>query len=149
MSITPGLTKNQQIVLAILEAHGVGTHLTAYDLLLRAKKRQPGIGMATVHRAVTQLHKQGLISKVVIPGMDSATFEPAGDPHAHFCCKVCGALEDVDYALPARTLNRLASLLGARLEPEHLTLSGICRKCLSAETTGRRAAERKRVRLKR
>jgi Fe2+ or Zn2+ uptake regulation protein len=138
MTHTQNLTKNQQIILEILEGHGVGTHLTAYDLLMEAKKRQPNIGMATVHRAVTQLHEQGFISKVVIPGMDSATYEPAAEQHAHFRCKRCGTLEDVDYSLPQRTLNELAARLGCQLDDEQLTLSGVCKSCLRAEAEKRR-----------
>ena len=139
MTHTHTLTKNQQIILEILEGHGVGTHLTAYDLLMEAKKRQPNIGMATVHRAVTQLHEQGHISKVVIPGMDSATYEPAAEQHAHFRCKRCGALEDVDYSIPQRTINELAARLGCQLDEEQLTLSGVCKSCLRAD------GEKKRI----
>ena len=133
MSLNASITKNQQIILDIIEGHGVGTHLTAFELLTQAKKRQPNIGMATVHRAVSELHSQGLIAKVLIPGMDSATYEPVAAQHAHFRCKSCGELEDVEYSLPQRTLNELASRLGAQLDEEQLTLSGVCKSCLREE----------------
>ena len=139
MSLNSKLTKNQEIILDVLRRHGVGTHLTAYDLLAQARKRQPNLGMATVHRAVAELHEQGLISKVMIPGMDSATFEPAAEHHAHFRCNECGTLYDVDYALPPRTLNELALKLGAQLDDEQLTLSGVCKNCLRATAPKKRA----------
>jgi Fur family transcriptional regulator, ferric uptake regulator len=126
------LTKNQQLVLDIIAGNGVGTHVTAYDLLGQAKQHQPEIGLATIHRALNQLHEHGLIAKVHVPGMESATYEPIADRHAHFRCKECGAVSDVDYAVPKRTLDDLSHQLGLRIDEEQLTLTGVCSACLAA-----------------
>ena len=134
----PSLTKNHQVILDILTEHGVGTHLTAYDLLAEAKKRQPAIGLATVHRAVAQLHEQGLISKVLVAGKDSATYEPPGEQHAHFLCTRCGGLHDVEYELPRRTISALAAEFGFRVDQQHVTLSGLCRACQRVSSKGAR-----------
>ncbi|HTJ27474.1 MAG TPA: transcriptional repressor [Candidatus Limnocylindria bacterium] len=128
---SPTLTKNQQLILDIIAGNGVGTHVTAYDLLGQAKQRQPEIGLATIHRALNQLHEHGLIAKVHVPGMESATYEPIADRHAHFRCKVCGAVSDVDYAVPKRALAELSSKLGHRIDEEQLTLTGTCSSCLA------------------
>jgi Fur family transcriptional regulator, ferric uptake regulator len=128
---SPTLTKNQRLILEIIARNGVGTHVTAYDLLGQAKERQPEIGLATIHRALNQLHEHGLIAKVHVPGMESATYEPIADRHAHFRCKECGAVSDVDYAVPKRTLADLSNRLGLRIDEEQLTLTGTCSSCLA------------------
>lgn len=124
------LSKNHRLVLDLIERNGVGTHVTAFNLLTQAKRRQPKIGLATVHRALAQLHDQGLIAKVWVPGSEAATYEPLASPHAHFSCRTCGAVEDVPYALPARTRSDLAARARFRIDEEHVTLVGLCQKCL-------------------
>ena len=125
------LTKHQQLILHLIEEAGVGTHLTAYELLAQAKKHRPNIGLATVHRALNQLYEDGLISRVEVPGVESATYEPLAEQHAHFRCKRCGDVLDVDYALPKRALNDIAARLGLQIDEEHLALTGLCAACLS------------------
>lgn len=134
------LPKNYQLVLELIEASGGGAHLTAYDLFARARERQPKIGMATIHRALAQLHDQGLVSKVLIAGMDCATYEPITEQHAHFRCRRCGKVEDVDFALPKRTMNALSARIGFRVTEEHVTLAGACAACVRAENQQRRRA---------
>jgi Fe2+ or Zn2+ uptake regulation protein len=129
-TVSPHLTKNQRLILDIIEGNGVGTHVTAYDLLGQAKARQPEIGLATIHRALNQLHEHGLVAKVVVPGVESATYEPIADQHAHFRCRECGTVSDVDYALPKRTLVELSNRLGLQIDEEQLTLAGVCSTCL-------------------
>jgi Fur family transcriptional regulator, ferric uptake regulator len=129
---SPALTKNQRLILDIIAGNGVGTHVTAYDLLGQAKQRQPEIGLATIHRALNQLHEHGLIAKVHVPGMESATYEPIADRHAHFRCKECGAVSDVDYAVPKRALTELSNRLGHHIDEEQLTLTGTCSSCLAS-----------------
>jgi Fe2+ or Zn2+ uptake regulation protein len=116
-------------VLDIIERNGVGTHVTAYDLLAQAKRRRPDIGLATVHRALNQLHEHGLIAKVLVPGMESATYEPVAHQHAHFRCKQCGEVSDVDYAIPDKMLAQLSTSLGHQIDEEQVTFSGICSNC--------------------
>ncbi len=127
------LPKNHSLILDLIRESGRGQHLTAYDVLILARKRQPSIGLATVHRAVAQLHELGLIAKVEIPGQDGATYEPTAKPHAHFRCKRCGRVEDVEYALARRTLRDLAARNGFRIEGEQISFTGCCRNCLKDE----------------
>ncbi len=134
------LPKNYQLVLDLIEASGGGAHLTAYDLFARARERAPKIGMATVHRALGALHDRGLVSKVLIAGMDSATYEPIAEQHAHFRCRRCGNIEDVAFALPKRVMNALSARIGFRVAEEHVTLAGACAACVRSEGRHRRRA---------
>lgn len=125
------LSKNHRLVFEILTEHGPGTHLSMTRLFELARERQPAIGFTTVYRAVTRLRDQGLISEIVIPGADSAVYEPASHPHAHFRCTQCGRVDDVHYTLPASATSRLSADNGFEVESIELSLHGRCKDCAS------------------
>jgi Fe2+ or Zn2+ uptake regulation protein len=125
----PSLPKNYQLIYDIVKASGIGRHLTPTEIYARASKRRPGIGFSTVYRGLERLRDLGLVSEVDVPGTDAATYEPSGPRHSHFRCSKCGAIEDVAYATPTRTLNALASQYGFKIENERVTFEGRCESC--------------------
>jgi Fur family transcriptional regulator, ferric uptake regulator len=128
-SATRGLPPNYRTVLEVVEEAGPGSHLTAKAIWLRARALQPRIGFATVHRGLLRLHELGAVMKIDVPGEASAVFEPAASPHAHFRCTGCGAITDLAYAIPARTVRRLAQRHGVAIELEAVTFTGRCANC--------------------
>jgi Fe2+ or Zn2+ uptake regulation protein len=125
----PSLPKNYQLIYEIVEASGVGRHLTPSEIYAKAIKRRPGIGVSTVYRGLERLRDLGLVSELYLPGVDAATYEPSGSRHAHFRCSECGEIEDVAYAIPTRTLNTLALHHGFKIESERVTFEGRCGTC--------------------
>jgi len=123
------LPKNYQLIYDIVEASGIGRHLSPSDIYAKARKRRPGIGFSTVYRGLERLCDLGLVSELHVPGVDGATYEPSGPRHAHFRCNECGAIEDVEYAIPARTLKALALQHGFHIEGERVTFEGQCSSC--------------------
>jgi Fur family ferric uptake transcriptional regulator len=75
-----------------------------------------------------------MISEIVVPGAASATYEPAAERHAHFLCTGCSAIEDVEYALPARVLRSVADKSGFDIAAGTVTFEGLCRACRHAGT---------------
>jgi Fur family ferric uptake transcriptional regulator len=128
-SVQPRLPKNYQLIYEIVQASGIGRHLTPSDIYAKAHKRRPGIGFSTVYRGLERLRELGLISELYVPGVDAATYEPSGPPHAHFRCSACGAIEDVAYAIPLRTLKTLALQHGFKIASERVTFEGRCAVC--------------------
>lgn len=124
-----GLPPNYQTVLDVVEEAGPGGHLTAQEIWMRARALQPRIGFATVHRGLTRLHELGAVMKIDVTGEASAMYEPAASPHAHFRCTGCGAVTDLEYAVPAQTLRRLAERHGVAIEREAVTFTGRCAAC--------------------
>jgi Fe2+ or Zn2+ uptake regulation protein len=120
------LPPNYRTVLDVVEQAGPGSHLTANEIWLRARGRQPRIGFATVHRALIRLHEGGAVMKVDVPGAASTIYEPAASSHAHFRCTVCGAISDVDYAVPRATIRELARRHGVAIDVEEVTFTGRC-----------------------
>jgi Fur family ferric uptake transcriptional regulator len=123
------LPHNHWTVLAAIRDAGIGTHLTAQDVLLRARAAQPRLGFATVHRALARLHELGLVLKLDVPGAASAVYEPATSPHAHFRCTRCGSIDDVDFAVPPALLAQLAHRHGIEIAAEATTFAGRCAAC--------------------
>jgi Fe2+ or Zn2+ uptake regulation protein len=132
MSSAPSaLPANYRTVLDVVEESGIGTHLSAQEIWLRARARAPRIGFATVHRGLSRLHELGAILKIAVPGEAAAVYEPAAGPHAHFRCSACGALSDLAYAVPHATLAALAAEHQVAIDAESVTFSGRCRLCIA------------------
>jgi len=123
------LPPNYRTVLGVVEQAGPGSHLTAQEIWLRARALQPRIGFATVHRALIRLHDAGAVMKVDVPGGASTIYEPSASPHAHFRCTACGAIADVDYAVPVHTVRELAHRHGVAIDYEEVTFTGRCAAC--------------------
>ncbi len=128
-SIDQGLPPNYRTVLDVVEEAGRGSHVTAQDIWVRARALQPRIGFATVHRGLIRLHELGAVMKIDVPGGASAVYEPAASPHAHFRCTGCGAITDLEYAIPPQTVRRLAERHGVAIEGEAVTFTGRCADC--------------------
>jgi Fe2+ or Zn2+ uptake regulation protein len=124
-----GLPPNYRTVLDVVEEAGPGSHVTAQEIWMRARALQPRIGFATVHRGLIRLHELGAVMKIDVPGEASAVYEPAASPHAHFRCDDCGAISDLEYAVPAQTVRRLAERHGVAIEGEAVTFTGRCASC--------------------
>jgi Fe2+ or Zn2+ uptake regulation protein len=123
------LPKNYQFVYDILRAAGPGVHLTTADVFARAKRRRPGIGFSTVYRAIQRLSAEGLIDEIIVPGADSAFYEPAAPAHAHFRCTRCGNISDVQFTLRSQLVASLGRQMGGRIERTTVALHGLCRDC--------------------
>jgi Fe2+ or Zn2+ uptake regulation protein len=132
---TPRLPANYQVVLDAVNAYGSGRHATAQDVFEEARRLRPGIGFTTVHRGLARLHELGYVLKLDISGEGSAKYEPATEPHAHFRCTACGAVEDVDFAFDPATRERLEASHGLAIRSESITFTGLCRACTAPSSS--------------
>jgi Fe2+ or Zn2+ uptake regulation protein len=123
------LSKNHRAVYDVVREQGQGRHLSMAALFELAKVKRPAIGFTTVYRALTRLRDQGLVAEVTLPGADSAYFELAAPPHAHFRCSVCGGVDDVPFVLPETVVAGLAGQLHAEVSGATVTLEGRCVNC--------------------
>ncbi len=123
------LAKNYRLVYDVVAEQGMGTHLAMADVHKLVRRRKPTIGFTTVYRALARLREMNLVSEILLPGADSAYYEPAGEGHAHFRCDTCGKVEDVDYRLNKRTVTDLARKQGVEIKEVLLSLHGRCAAC--------------------
>jgi len=82
--------------LAILDWIGqTRQHPTADQVLCAVRKKHPTISRATVYNTLDALTKAGMILRLnVDPSV--ARYDADLGPHAHFRCRVCGAIYDIE-----------------------------------------------------
>lgn len=102
--------------------------LSPLELQALAARHVPGLGIATVYRALKELSAAGEVASVLLPG-EAPRFELArSGHHHHFHCRDCGQVFEVE-GCPGN-LERLAPD-GFRLERHELVLYGLCGICVS------------------
>jgi Fur family ferric uptake transcriptional regulator len=101
--------------------------LTAMEI----DQRLPGVGRATVYRALEQLEGLGLIQKVDVGG-DAAGYErvdPGGSHHHHIVCERCGRVIAFEDERLERAIVALAKRPDFRVHSHEVTLRGACTSC--------------------
>jgi Fur family transcriptional regulator, ferric uptake regulator len=91
-----------------------------------ARAARPGLGIATVYRALKSLAADGIIIQIDIPGQNPRWEAAHQTHHHHFRCRSCdklfeihGCPADLDHLLPA----------GYVLENHYILLEGQCEDC--------------------
>lgn len=131
------LPANYQLVYDVVRTQKPGFHAAAGEVFARARKLKAGLGYSTVYRALGRLRDLGLILEVHVPGMNAALYEIARPGHAHFVCRVCGALDDIDCEAPAGAIRALVTAHGSEVDDITLTVHGRCARCRRAEPAAR------------
>ncbi|MBN8549442.1 MAG: transcriptional repressor [Deltaproteobacteria bacterium] len=96
------------------------------EVLVRAQKRRPQIGMATVYRTIKTLLAANELCAVQLPG-EATYYEISRDEHHHhFHCRTCKQVFEVE-SCPAAMSD--FDLPGFTVERHEVTLFGLCKKC--------------------
>ena len=123
------LPTNYRLVFDVVRGQEPGVHAAAVDVFARAKLRKPSLGYSTVYRALNRLCELGLILEVQVPGLNAALYEPVRADHAHFVCRSCGAIEDVDCDLPLQAIAASVAERDGEVDGVALTIHGRCTAC--------------------
>ena len=100
--------------------------LSPHDILEAAHAKAPGLGIATVYRAIQTMMTEGSLVAVEIPG-EAPRYETAGrEHHHHFQCRECDDIFDIQGCPP--DIQKLAPK-GFRLEGHQVVLYGVCPPC--------------------
>lgn len=121
-------SRRREAILQVL-ADGPG-HLSAEEIHREARKRLPGIGIATVYRALKFLCGCGQASEF-LPADGVARYEPAGSRahHDHLICTSCGRFTEAVDPEIERLQGRLAARHGFRPSSHKLEIYGLCSGC--------------------
>lgn len=115
--------QREQIYQAVLQS---GAHPTAEMVYGLLKPDNPRLSLGTVYRNLHQMVEEGRLTEIA---GTTIRFDAVTVPHAHFCCRDCGAVSDV--ALPYDPeLDQLAETGGFMVQGHDLTFYGICPSCL-------------------
>lgn len=118
--------RKRNAILACLR--GTKCHPSAEKLYQMLQEEHPDISLATVYRNLALFKSQGLIASVAtVDGVER--FDGNIEPHVHFICSGCGAVQDV-FEVDQPDYSSYAEFLGCRIDQTQLTFTGLCRDCL-------------------
>lgn len=112
-----------------------GRPLSPREIHAQARRRLPGLGIATVYRHLRQLVEEGWLVPVELPG-EAARYERSGKAHHHhFRCRRCRRIFELEgCALKTR---RLAPP-GFVVEDHEVVLYGLCERCARPASSTKR-----------
>src|SRR6187549_1167613 len=90
----------------------LGRHAHAEEIARVSSERLPGLSLPTVYATLELFESLGLVRRVDAGG-PAALFDPRTEPHAHFACRECGTVSDIDVAVDARAAQDAARATGA------------------------------------
>ena len=120
--------RKRNAILACLR--GTTAHPSAETLYQMLQQENPDISLATVYRNLALFKSQGLaVSVGTVDGIER--FDGNTEPHVHFICTGCGAVQDL-FQVEQPDYSGFERSLGCRVDSTQLTLTGLCRDCLEA-----------------
>ena len=105
--------------------------LTVQEIHDRVRTRRPGIGIASVYRALDALTELGLVHRVEL-GSGGAQYEPAdptGEHHHHLVCGDCGKVEAFADSRLEDAIDGVSHGAAFRIDEHDVVLRGRCASC--------------------
>ena len=119
-------TQQRSSILRVLD--NLDRPVTPQELLKAASSTSPGLGLATVYRALKRLVETGKVRKIEVAGVPPH-YEMEGDKHHHFfVCEDCRRMLELD-GCPGGFKKLLPP--GFRMNSHEVIIYGLCRDCRS------------------
>ncbi len=118
------ITKQREIILQILREKR--SHPTALEIYNMAKEHIHDISLSTVYRTLKDMVEKGEIVELHMEGETKARYDLNLDNHAHFKCRHCGRIFDIEIMFPLK-------LIGFKVERTDIYIYGICSQCSKKE----------------
>src|SRR3954453_19385639 len=120
------VTSQRLVLFRVLDE--LGRHANAEEIARVSSERLPGLSLPTVYPPPAPFESRGLGRRGGAGG-PAALFDPRIASHAHFACRRCGTVSDLDAAVDASAAQTAARASGA--EPDHVevVLRGLCADC--------------------
>lgn len=123
------LTQQRKAVLEVMREN-IGCHLTAEEVLVKARQKVPNIGIATVYRTLERLSSMQILYKTLFDG-GKYRYEISvqeDHQHHHIICVSCNRIFEVEETL----LNSLEQHLeeqGFEIVDHQLKIYAYCPEC--------------------
>ena len=126
-----GLTPTIQRLAVLESLEKTNKHPTADQILHVVRKKFPTLSRATVYNTLEALTKAGAILRITVdPSV--ARYDADIGPHAHFRCRVCSTVYDID----VEDENTLGDCVdGHQIEAVRTYAYGICSSCLAKDAS--------------
>jgi Fur family ferric uptake transcriptional regulator len=105
--------------------------LSAGRIHEEVRRRRPGVGIASVYRALETLTGLGLVHRIDLRS-GGARYEPAlpsGDHHHHLVCGDCGKVEAFTDDELEHVIHTVSTAAAFRVDEHEVVLRGRCRAC--------------------
>ncbi|HEY0710369.1 MAG TPA: transcriptional repressor [Polyangia bacterium] len=124
--------QREAIVDAFLRSRG---HVNLEDLLSSARKRNPGVGLATVYRTVKLLEEAGLAHARQFGAGGHTLYELAGQRHHHdhIICQACNHIVEFENEEIETLQERIAKRHGFSIVQHRHEIFGLCEKAQGIE----------------
>ena len=125
-----GLKSTRQRELILDEFLRCASHPSTEELYLRLRRKYPGIGYSTVHRALKLFAECGIAEELNF-GDGQTRYESSSheEHHDHLVCRGCGAIIEFEDPRIEELQNEVARRHGFQIENHRLELYGRCGKC--------------------
>jgi Fe2+ or Zn2+ uptake regulation protein len=125
------LTRQRQLIWETFTADSE-QHLSADDVVERARARLPRVNASTIYRTLDLLVEEGFLLRTDLGG-DRAYYEPAREhAHHHLVCERCGAVGHLHDEQLGDLRERIGTSSGFLLGSGEITLFGLCASCQDA-----------------
>lgn len=103
-------------------------HPTADTVYMNIRRLYPSISLGTVYRNLSLLVSLGEIQKVSC-GDGVEHFDPNMEPHYHFICKECGAVQDIPMKIAEGLEAEASEGFDGFIEGHTALFYGTCKEC--------------------
>lgn len=121
------LTKQKLLVAELLA--DAKQALSAQEVYDRLRARRPGLGRATVYRALEEQVSAGMAQRLEREGHVYAYIACAPEHHHHVVCARCGRAVDIDESLVRPLIRAVRRETGFDVDHARLDLYGLCARC--------------------
>jgi Fe2+ or Zn2+ uptake regulation protein len=90
------------------------------------------MSLPTVYATLELFEGLGLVRRVDAGGT-ATLFDPRTEPHAHFACRSCGAVLDLDAPVDAAAAEAAARAAGAEPAAVDVVVRGRCAACRAGD----------------
>ena len=125
------LTDQREAILEVM-LKNQGKHLSAEEVLEKARKKVPNIGIATIYRTLEKLTELEVLYKSVFDGgkfrYEIYDFSSDHHHHHHIICLNCGRINEVQDDLLSELEQRIENQ-GFKIVDHDLKFYGYCPNC--------------------
>ena len=111
------------------------THPTVDEIYTALAPSMPTLSKTTVYNTLKLLSEQGAVQTLTIDEHNTC-YDANTAPHAHFLCKRCGRIYDLNDRLPL-TAEMDEDAGGHEVHEIHYYFKGICKHCKAEEEFGK------------
>ena len=106
--------------------------VTALELDEELRREKPGVGRASIYRALEQLEELGLLQRLEVSRGVAGyeRIEPSGEHHHHAICVKCGRMIPFEDRSLERAIDKLSARMSFDAVEHEVTLRGRCVACL-------------------